>query len=1021
MTIIGLNDSNRNFEEIKILNENSFKLKNEYTTDNLQVYANNNTRGISANNYPLSGYTSQGLLSVYSYRTKNIKQHKGNTVYTPGQQNVTGNGYNNNVFNYYDDEVLSNINNIRLAERPTNVSALNLRDELNSSFFGVKRLSNELIPFSNTLAKKNIVRNLYKTKEYLNKSFHNQQFSQSIYNYHTFNFFNLLPTQKYLTQSQKDQLNNNTHKSILIYNNSKIDNSNIFFGTNKKLSINFWINPKRTSHPDNLYNPGCILHIPGIVAVYLIADMTALNSMSQPIEFKIGCVFGNDSNKLYNNSTISSSKLESISNLSLNTWHNISIIISPSNAMILVDDFETSFNEVKAQTFQNSSISFAQNYSSIFTIGNRLSDENNIWSSSNSRKLVTSFFNFNTYSNLHLNEFEINTDNDWESNVLPSNLLNINTRIIKKNEAYNTLYALESHALNAEIYGISIFDNDLSAYTLKNYGYGYDKSISNDINLIFYLPCIYLSETVQRKGYINLGLRHNISYQSVVNPYFAHKIYGHELSIEHFVRDIVNLRLPVILGMNGKEYDGLLTSSNNLYNDANQQNQNQYNQMKLSLANDFWVNDKNVSTILNQLACTPLILTDTKLVNQDFQYDNLIYRNNFILPCDNGKSKIDLTNIFSLTKISNLIKNFKDFFYFNSNPHYIKIDALYKDNDQFTYQKPTDFLKNNTLIDYLLNDTRTVFNSSFITNARRNGITTITKNIHNFFIEKSSYLTSGRKNILFLCLPSGYTNITDAQSLNNIFSKTKLIPDQFQHLTCNSIFKNIDKKYTLTGDELIINAFKTITFLNELTSFDDETISIPYYKYFNSHFSLEGDTHETHSVLFDISNLFYSGKIYPDSVELNDVDLNGTGGALSIKLKENRCLMYRADCVGPHATWSHVGHIFHYDGLINILHPGLANFGENNFNIKLNGEHSMFLLEYNIPVEKGGFNISNNKTYKKLKPSNNLSDLDEDQFVYITGVNLHDENLNIVAKAKFAQPIIKRMNDRYNIRLKMDF
>jgi hypothetical protein len=79
-------------------------------------------------------------------------------------------------------------------------------------------------------------------------------------------------------------------------------------------------------------------------------------------------------------------------------------------------------------------------------------------------------------------------------------------------------------------------------------------------------------------------------------------------------------------------------------------------------------------------------------------------------------------------------------------------------------------------------------------------------------------------------------------------------------------------------------------------------------------------------------------------------------------------------------------------------------------------------MELNIPVDKGDFNISSNKTFiKDLKPSNSLSDLEEDQFVYISGVNLHDENLNIVAKANFAQPIVKRLNDRYNIKLKMDF
>jgi hypothetical protein len=41
--------------------------------------------------------------------------------------------------------------------------------------------------------------------------------------------------------------------------------------------------------------------------------------------------------------------------------------------------------------------------------------------------------------------------------------------------------------------------------------------------------------------------------------------------------------------------------------------------------------------------------------------------------------------------------------------------------------------------------------------------------------------------------------------------------------------------------------------------------------------------------------------------------------------------------------------------------------------------------------------------------------------VIITGINLHDDNLNVVARAVLAQPIIKRSEDRYLFRIKMDW
>jgi hypothetical protein len=41
--------------------------------------------------------------------------------------------------------------------------------------------------------------------------------------------------------------------------------------------------------------------------------------------------------------------------------------------------------------------------------------------------------------------------------------------------------------------------------------------------------------------------------------------------------------------------------------------------------------------------------------------------------------------------------------------------------------------------------------------------------------------------------------------------------------------------------------------------------------------------------------------------------------------------------------------------------------------------------------------------------------------VYITTLNLHDENLNVIGRASFSQPIVKRDSDRIMFRLKKDF
>ena len=41
--------------------------------------------------------------------------------------------------------------------------------------------------------------------------------------------------------------------------------------------------------------------------------------------------------------------------------------------------------------------------------------------------------------------------------------------------------------------------------------------------------------------------------------------------------------------------------------------------------------------------------------------------------------------------------------------------------------------------------------------------------------------------------------------------------------------------------------------------------------------------------------------------------------------------------------------------------------------------------------------------------------------VIITGINFHDDNLNVVARSQLAQPIVKRSEDRFLFRTKIDW
>ena len=78
------------------------------------------------------------------------------------------------------------------------------------------------------------------------------------------------------------------------------------------------------------------------------------------------------------------------------------------------------------------------------------------------------------------------------------------------------------------------------------------------------------------------------------------------------------------------------------------------------------------------------------------------------------------------------------------------------------------------------------------------------------------------------------------------------------------------------------------------------------------------------------------------------------------------------------------------------------------------------ILEAMVPCPAGQINSSSNPQFAKLIPSDYASETSE-EFVYITGINFHDENLNIIARTSLAQPIMKRDGDNMTFRIKVDF
>jgi len=174
-------------------------------------------------------------------------------------------------------------------------------------------------------------------------------------------------------------------------------------------------------------------------------------------------------------------------------------------------------------------------------------------------------------------------------------------------------------------------------------------------------------------------------------------------------------------------------------------------------------------------------------------------------------------------------------------------------------------------------------------------------------------------------------------------------------------------------------------------------------------------------VFFDVSNMFYGDMIKPKSVVLKDLAVTGTNGRVQITLRDDGYgNLYRADSSPPHATWASVGNVIYEEGIIVVKSPNLPLFGADAWELTFEGHRNIHVMEVNVPVNKGFVNSSSNTSYKDLIPSDYPSET-AGSFVYLTGLQLHDENMNVVARANLAQPVVKRDGDRYVIRLRLDF
>ena len=181
------------------------------------------------------------------------------------------------------------------------------------------------------------------------------------------------------------------------------------------------------------------------------------------------------------------------------------------------------------------------------------------------------------------------------------------------------------------------------------------------------------------------------------------------------------------------------------------------------------------------------------------------------------------------------------------------------------------------------------------------------------------------------------------------------------------------------------------------------------------------DVNSSEIMFLDISNIFYGDMIKRESFVMHDPYVTGSAGKIKLTFRDNGTGgLYRCDASGSHPTWSSAGIILYEEGIACLTNPTIPAFGAQQFTTTFKGDRNLHILEMRVPIDAEEAKISSNPTYKKLSPT----DLPSDREIgcnFITNMFIHDENLNVIGKVNLSRPIVRKDEDRYVFKFKMDF
>lgn len=184
-----------------------------------------------------------------------------------------------------------------------------------------------------------------------------------------------------------------------------------------------------------------------------------------------------------------------------------------------------------------------------------------------------------------------------------------------------------------------------------------------------------------------------------------------------------------------------------------------------------------------------------------------------------------------------------------------------------------------------------------------------------------------------------------------------------------------------------------------------------------------GDASSNEVSLFDVSSLFYSTRIRPGTLKIRDVGLSGSATGTQITLCDNGTGgLYRADTTGSPAPWANVGFVLYDEGQIVVLDPTINHFGKTQFRLEFKGEKRIHTTKFDAELNVDQSNFSVNPTFANAPKSEDVTlDADHSGYVYISEVNIHDDEYDVVMRARLAKPIKKYTGDKMVIKLSYDW